>query len=726
MNDEATTHLVLEIFLHDGRYHGVPDWPPAPARVFQALVAGSGRGATVSPDDLDVLAWLEGLGPPVIGAPIATRGQEVGLWVPNNDLDAKGGDPDQMGSIRTQKKVRPWIFDAEVPLLYAWPLDEAPASLDGVERLADGLYQLGRGVDMAWARARILSTGDLDRELAAYPGARYRPGPGQGGTRLDVPMSGSLESLQRRFQAHCSRFETQKVGRKAVSVFSQAPKPRFTRVTYEAKPSRRLFELELEGRPGKLDSTPLQGAGAFTQRLRDVAAERLVSACPELRAPVERSLIGREAEGRRTKPNLRVRILPLPSHGHEQVDPSIRRVLVEVPGGCELREDDVFWAFTGAIPETDTGAALSLVPTNELDMLGHYGVSGRPSRIWRSVTPVCLPESARRRRIDPLRQQADAKKARERTQEEDRAVNAVAQALRHAGIRERASEIHVRREPFTARGARAEAFEHKPRFTKERLWHVEIELERPISGPLCIGDGRFFGLGLMAPLRQSAPDVFALDVLGGLSPQATTNGLVRALRRAILARVQAELPPRKAIPRTISGHEADGTASRANHNHIAIHFEPATKRFLITAPHRLTGQDNADWAVSARLLDRALDQLHVLLAGSGGRIELRRTNAEASCRHLLSAARTWTSATPYLVTRHERCGDAREAVARDLHRQCLASGLPAPRVEVIETRSAPGRGLQGSAVLHFATAVQGPIALGRSRHLGGGLFQHCS
>jgi CRISPR-associated protein Csb2 len=37
-------NLVITIHLHDGRYHGMGEWRPSPARLFQALVAGAAQG----------------------------------------------------------------------------------------------------------------------------------------------------------------------------------------------------------------------------------------------------------------------------------------------------------------------------------------------------------------------------------------------------------------------------------------------------------------------------------------------------------------------------------------------------------------------------------------------------------------------------------------------------------------------------------------------------------
>jgi CRISPR-associated protein Csb2 len=85
--------LLLSVRFHDGRYHGEPEWPPAPARLFQALVAGAAKGRRLSEGDRTALAWLETLSPPVIAAPAMRSGRRITNYVPNNDLDSVDGDP---------------------------------------------------------------------------------------------------------------------------------------------------------------------------------------------------------------------------------------------------------------------------------------------------------------------------------------------------------------------------------------------------------------------------------------------------------------------------------------------------------------------------------------------------------------------------------------------------------------------------------------------------------
>jgi CRISPR-associated protein Csb2 len=146
------------------------------------------------------------------------------------------------------------------------------------------------------------------------------------------------------------------------------------------------------------------------------------------------------------------------------------------------------------------GIVITLADDND-GMLAHYGIGSREGhRRWRTVTPAALPDSTARRRIDPERSPRQVKGGQERASECARAGGAVVQALRHAGVPARAEAIRVQREPFESNGERVETFAEGTRFSKHRLWHVEIEFSDEIRGPLVIGDGRFLGLGIMAPV----------------------------------------------------------------------------------------------------------------------------------------------------------------------------------------------------------------------------------
>lgn len=743
-------HLLFAVHLYaDGmgtaRYHGmhqgVPEWPPAPARVYQALVAGAARGQVLPDNAASALQWLEQLPPPVIAAPVRKLGQAVSLYVPNNDADALA-DPSDVSGIRTAKQVQPSLFDGTQPILYAWPLSEGDAPVAALMAVAHALYQLGRGVDMAWANADVLDDDALHRRLSAYRGTVQSPSPVADGAsgRLPCPVAGSLVSLLQRHRA--TRLHMEGVGRKARTLFTNPPKPRFVSTGYA--PRRRLHLYELRGRDGsKPWPWSLHRAVALVEQLRDAAAARLRLALGEDAASaIERCLVGRDAQGQGIVPlEQRVRILPLPSIGATHADHAIRRIAVEVPGACPLAEPDIEWAFSGLEQvDADTGELSPWVLTraDDLDMLARYSA---PSRHWQTVTAAALPQSASRRRIDPGRLSEEAKSSAERQHEEARAVSAVHDALRHAGLRTRAVQVSVRREPFNDLGQRAETWGQGTRFTKERLWHVALVFEHPVDGPLAIGDGRFVGLGVLAPshaaqghsvevggpLGLQTDGVLSLQWIGGDDP-ATTEPLVmaRALRRAVMARVRRVAGGTLAggLARFVGGHaEAPGAPDDQPSHHLAFHWDAARTRWLVLAPHRLQKR-SATWSERQHMaaVDEALDGLTELRAGGASLYAVQRQAGLSDQDPMLASASDWETATPYTVTRHRRLNSADEALVADVLAECRRCSLPPPEVTVLRRRSVPGHGLQAHLRLRFAVAVAGPVALGRSGLLGGGLF----
>ncbi len=499
--------LLISVRFHDGRYHGTGDWPPSPARLFQALVAGIGQDGPLGEEASRPLEWLEELDPPVIAAPIMVEGRAVTNYVPNNDLDAVGGDARRIGSIRTAKVWKPKLFNQDAAFLYAWSFDEIDGSRAHAERIckyADRLYQLGRGVDQAWAVGDIIQPQELDEQLIAYSGVVHRPTEGRHGTVLARPQQGSLKSLKDRHKTMSQRFKAQGQGRAVKLQFAQAPKPRFMSTAYDSPPTRRVFELRSGTNQADMVAWPLSRIANLVLAIRDGAVAKLKSALPDQQPQIEKCLVGRKADGKDDAPKAaRVRILPLPSIGHVHADHAIRRVLVEVPAGCLLRSDDVFWAFSGLeLTGADSASRPDSVLTGTYDdsMMRHYGMDGRAYARWRTITPAALPETAKRRRIEPARRIAEAKRGTERATEQQRAAREVVQALRHAEISALAGTIRVQREPFEAHGERVEVFAPGTRFQKERLWHVELSFAEAVSGPLVIGDGRYYGLGLMAPV----------------------------------------------------------------------------------------------------------------------------------------------------------------------------------------------------------------------------------
>ena len=217
--------LLIAVRFHEGRYHGQEDrfngadgWPPSPGRLFQALIAGAARGAKLPMEDGRALKWLERLDPPRIAAPVVRRGRAVKLFVPNNDLDSVGGDPARVSEIRVPKQWRPTFFDPNEPVLYLWDFESGSVEATRICAIAERMYQLGRGIDMAWASGQVLGQNEADALFESHPGPIRRPG-GVGET--PTPRPGTLESLVNRYQRKRRRLTTVVTGRKARQLFTQ-------------------------------------------------------------------------------------------------------------------------------------------------------------------------------------------------------------------------------------------------------------------------------------------------------------------------------------------------------------------------------------------------------------------------------------------------------------------------------------------------------------------------
>jgi CRISPR-associated protein Csb2 len=734
--------LLISVRFHDGRFHGRPEWPPSPARLFQALVAAAANGVTLADEDKAALKWLERLDPPVIAAPAARTTTGYSNYVPNNDLDAKGGDVRRIAEIRTPKIIKGMLFNPGLPILYLWRFDDGEDHAERVGAIADRLYQFGRGVDMAWAEAEILPDEVAAARLNALGDVTYCPCHSGDGTRLACPAEGTLASLVDRYEKWCRRFapltapaptnkdpsRTKVIGQS----FSQPPKARFRQVAYDSPPHRLLFELR--GREGDFSAWPFTGVVRLVETVRDGAARKFADALPEKRAVIDRVFIGRNAtEADKAQ---RIRLLPLPSIGHVHADRAIRRLLVQVPPDCPLDARDIAWAFTAWLPHDPATGELSgwqLVEINAdagerfASMPSHYGIGGERFRIWRTVTPAALPQHASRRRINPSGIREEAKGGLERQAEERQAAAAVCQALRHAGIETPVAAIRVQREPFEARGARAEAFAAGTRFSKHRLWHVEISFARPIPGPVVIGDGRYLGLGIMAPVKDGWRDVLVFSLPPKpVVPISDAGLLVDAVRRALMALSRDD---RDEVSPLFSGHEADGGAARSGrHEHVFLLADDADDdgridRLIVAAPWACD-RSSKPRSSRSREFERVVCSLRRLRAGRLGIFDFPWARALDEHDALVDPARTWSSRTDYHPTRHAgRRKDLAAAVQQDLVDECLRRGFPRPSVEVNSLTAGPkGGSIAVQARLHFAVAVKGPVFLGRDSHRGSGVF----
>jgi CRISPR-associated protein Csb2 len=725
-----TSHaLLIEVHLLGRRWHGVGDWPPSPFRLFQALVAGAYGARWRREDDADkdaAFRWLERLPAPVITAPPRAELGATTYFVPNNDLDAVAGDPRRVAEVRTAKTTRPILTEDDRPFLYIWPLAGPETEAERIAALAERLHTFGWGVDAAFARGELLDAAEAESRVRDHGGVQAEPAGGQGGLSLPWAMEGSLHSLKLRHAEGAQRFARQRRGRSEIVLFRQSRKPLFRSVVYDRPPTRLLFELTPAESDRAFAPRRQEDAALLTVAVRDLIARRLGRDRPA----VVRFVIGRDAG-----PNdalRRIRIVPLPTIGHPDADPAIRRVLIELPPDCPLRSKDIEWAVSGqelAEPETGLLGGVLLVPSGNAGMLRHYGISsagGHPGHHrWRTVTPCVLPEPRPRGRISSL----------QRAAAEDRAAAAVLNALRHAGVRSQRVSVSVQSEPFRAKGARAEDF-HSDRFDPRRLRHVEVTLADAVRGPLVIGDGRWLGLGVMCPVRLPAGGLQIFHVSRETAPaNGKAQDVARALRRAVMARVQAiadrYIPAGAPLPTFFTGHTSDGSPARSGgHAHLFYLAADADgdgmiDRLAVVSPDlvdRTVTLERDEMSRWRRWLEEACTGLIDLRAGRAGVLRLSAAEVDED-DPLFGVARRWRSSTAYRVTRHPRRNDDHAgAVIADVSKECLRRGLPRPQIKLLDLRGGPKGGPSAYVQLQFRVAVRGPLLIGAHSHFGGGLF----
>lgn len=678
-----------------GRFHGEPDWPPSPARLFQAMVASAGSRGPIEGSAKEALGWLELQPAPLIAEPKNVVGQRVKSYVPNNDLDSVGGDPSRIASLRTLKLIQPRILGAE--LQYFWPVDhQLEEHFSVLEELAHGVPYFGRGIDQAVLTLKSIEMDETIKEEISRSHHLHHPAAGgSSGIILDLPARGTLESLIHRHGAQSKRFQR---GGKRV-IFKQPPRPHFGSVRYNVPPKQFLYELRRVEDPTTFNAWHEPKVVELTYKVRDLAVRKLVNAMPEREEEIKSSLVGAGPNNNiKSTPAERVRIVPLPSIGHQHTAAGIRRILVEVPGVAKVSAEDVDWAFSGLKLETEETI---LLKSTETAMLRHFGVDGQ-HRKWCTVTPVAVSHG----------------KGKSRLERESEAAKRLLESFRHSDISVRPLEIQVQREPFLSQGRLASEYATH-RFTADRLWHVEMTFLKPVEGPLQLGDGRFLGLGMFAPVREYHPGVYAFDVEGveGLNGE---HG-ARALRRALMSRLNLSEEERKEpFGLFVTGHQSDSKPDDS-HAHLAYAYDPELKRMFIISPNFNEGGGVKRYRDFLNRLDAAISGFNELRT-SKGVLAMTQVGADLEGPHF-GSFQTWRTVTPYVAMRHARGVLPSEMIEAEIFESLVTKNLRPESITVSNVKGVKGVGVTADVELKFATPQRGPFLLGRTSYKGGGFFR---
>jgi CRISPR-associated protein Csb2 len=487
---------------------GDPEWPPSPLRFFQALVSAAAtrwRDALFHQHASAALRWLEKMVPSVMTPTVAADSFGYRMYVPNNSGDlmtaawARGDIETSMAKFRVEKDVRPInLNDDAVHFLYPL-LDGTCPHFEVLEAAVRSVTHLGWGINMVAGNAKLLN----ESEVANLNGEVWQSVPGSQGSRLRVPIAGTLDALIGKHEAYLERIGPS--GFKPVPPLSAFRVVGYRRTT---EPAQRQFAAFSILKP---DASGMRSFDSL-RRTRDVAGMLRHSTAMVARdqgwadETINEFVHGKMPDGSRppsgpTSPD-RFQYLPLPTINSQlkRVE-SIRRVLIAAPAHCN---NQIAWlrrALAGAELSSHDGVAaiLTILPGSDWVLKQYIG----ESKVWSTVTPVILPgyddpDHLRRK----LKDGRDAETQKRYLARLDARMNELLRkAFRQAGY----SDDLVKRiqldwgdvgfrsgVDLASRYLPPENLGGSPRY------HVKVTFPSAIRGPIAVGSGRFRGFGLFA------------------------------------------------------------------------------------------------------------------------------------------------------------------------------------------------------------------------------------
>ena len=518
------------------------EWPPHPARLFSALVATWADADDPDQAEREALEWLESQEAPAIAAAAAVPRTVASHFVPVNDqaiiasvwhtkkalkvhalmgqLDDELGAP-TTGETRTVLRLRqriakerdvrkqvtevgktaaasaermlpdrrgkqeryfPSVRPDEPRITYLWDSAAPEEIRSTLDRLLERVTRLGHS-------ATVVSC----RVAPDLPKASHVPS--TVGKSFRTVRKGQLAELERLHADH------------------NGNKPRA--LPYTDVPYRVVADAPADEATLAADTVGDWIVFEFAHNTRAFPAPRVVEVSTTMRDaifrhvedPMPAELSGHEPDGNPVKsPHLA--FLPLPYVGYEHADGRLLGIALSAP---QTLADDARQALYRAIGGWEKAARGSYplrltfgsagvlhmrrLRGSSLAVSLRPGVWRRPSRKWVSATPIALPRHPGRLVGCGARARAKAWRDAER---------AVVAACGHVDLPD-PTHVEVSLVPFIAGAHAAHRF---PPFNqsglggksiRRQLVHALVTFDHRVTGPLMLGAGRFFGLGLMRP-----------------------------------------------------------------------------------------------------------------------------------------------------------------------------------------------------------------------------------
>lgn len=542
--------IALEVELLTGRYvatsfndRNAPEWPPHPARLFSALVATAHEHEELTSSARPALEWLEQQGAPNIEASDAEQRSVIPTYVPGNysgvvlgwraaeeklerarealaTAEATGdkkaiksagtalakaekafqaetakileddgkGDPYRAQEMLPDRRGRqPRAMPAMAPhvpqVRYVWPNVEAPEDVKAsLCALSQKMVRLGHSSSFVSCRV-------IEGKTPEHTGLkRWRPSAKQG-VSVRIVSEGQLSRLEGAFERHRG-FEPRVLPAVHQSYELEGGERAIASVSSVF--SEWIVFRETAGESGRRIGLKLSKTEDITRALRGALLSHADGAIPAI-------LSGHDSSGKPLdRPH--VAYVPLADVASPYASGNVLGVAVLLPRDIESEERRAVLRAIGRWEQSGLRLTLGRVGALELERV----IDSDPrksltpsywterSRRWGSVTPVALDKNpGNLHSSDPKEASAAARNAEE----------IVMKACERIGLpAPRWVEI-IRRSLFDAappaRNYMPFPQKHAGGKGVTRVCvHVEMGFEEAIPGPVLIGAGRYFGVGL--------------------------------------------------------------------------------------------------------------------------------------------------------------------------------------------------------------------------------------
>lgn len=421
-------------------------WPPSPDTLFSALVASA---ASLGNPCHPALYWLESLGNPTIEAAAQPpRVEMVQAFSPVADrtMWEKGA---------RQARWHNSIGDAG-PVSWSWDISDT-THIAELARIVGEIAYIGSSRGPVLASLAVTEAPPSDEAMVQHEA---------GGEHIRGLYPGRLAELEAAYQAGVRPIPTQTV--------------RYAR----------LSEIRLESPWGQLiplrrtDGQPLFVTESV--RVTEAVRQAIMRHLPKSAAGI---LTGHATDGA-TLRDFHMAVVPLPRVGDRFADGELLGAGLMLPRALGDADYD---ALIGALGEwLAAGGTVDLGEIRWTMDIAHDDprMSLRPTRfngsahVWTSVTPIVFDRHPRRTLS---------------------LADAVAAMCRDVGL---PAPSRVEATPEGWLTGSSKAWQHRlgqrDYLARHHIAHLRIEWPRRVPGPIALGRGRYFGLGVMLPWQEAA------------------------------------------------------------------------------------------------------------------------------------------------------------------------------------------------------------------------------